>query len=302
MIDYLAVYLFIPLSLILLVSLVCKSWSLGIGITLGALTFAWFWGHLFTPRLAEPEENANTLTVMTYNVLAWHNHTEPILETILAEDPDIVLLQELNHNLALELKERLGDIYPFQILDPEDNPRGIGTISKYPIRATEETLPGEWIGGPQVMELEWRGEQVTLVNFHMWPTTGIRPLKEVERSFRLRETEARLMAELAEQREIAIFGGDANCTSLSEAYRILTGELIDSFREAGFGPGHTFPGSDIPGSDRPNLGGWYVPRWLARIDYVFHTPAWETVWSRVARFDDVSDHRGVVAVLQLLGE
>jgi endonuclease/exonuclease/phosphatase family metal-dependent hydrolase len=147
--------------------------------------------------------------------------------------------------------------------------------------------------------LDWNDRRVTLVNFHMTPTTGISSLSRVERSARLREAEARLLADLARDSGPAIVGGDANCTSLSMPYRILTGDLVDAWREAGFGLGHTFPGSDIPESDRPRLGSWYVPQWLARIDYILHSEEWETLSARLARFDGISDHRGVVAVLRL---
>lgn len=299
MLDYLAVYLFLPLPLVLLAALACRNRRLGAGFIIGGFAFIWFWGVLFFPRPSPPQPGGPTLSVMTYNVLAWHTHTAPVLNTIRAEDPDIVLLQELNLTLARALEEQLGEVYPYQVLNPVDDPRGIGVISKFPIQATGELLPEEWVGGPQVLELSWNGERITLVNYHMYPTTGIRPLSRVERSVQLREAEARQLADLARRSGIAIMGGDANCTSLSPAYRILTGALSDSYREAGFGLGHTFPGSDIPESDRPHFGGWYVPQWLARIDYVFHSAEWEVVTARVARFDGVSDHRGVVAVLRL---
>jgi endonuclease/exonuclease/phosphatase (EEP) superfamily protein YafD len=39
--------------------------------------------------------------------------------------------------------------------------------------------------------------------------------------------------------------------------------------------------------------------WLVRIDYIFHSPHWKTLDARLAKFDGVSDHRGVVAVLAL---
>jgi endonuclease/exonuclease/phosphatase (EEP) superfamily protein YafD len=40
--------------------------------------------------------------------------------------------------------------------------------------------------------------------------------------------------------------------------------------------------------------------WLVRIDYIFHSPHWITLDARLAKFDGVSDHRGVVAVLALV--
>ena len=110
------------------------------------------------PRINENRTDNPTLTVMTYNVLAWHEHTEPILATIRAEDPDILALQELNFNLAQAIKSELGDIYPYQALEPRDDPSGIGVLSKFPFNITGEKFPPYWVGGPQVLELVWDGE------------------------------------------------------------------------------------------------------------------------------------------------
>ena len=297
--NYLAVYLFFPLPLVLVVALLCKQRDLWIGFSLGLLAFLWLWGSLFLPSLKRPSPTEPTLTVMTYNVLAWHHFNAPVLQTIRAEEPDIVLLQELNHGLAQALEAELGEEYPYQVLEPVDNPTGSGVISKSPIHPTGERLPLRWVGGPQVLELLWNGETVTLVNFHMFPTTSLGPADAVEASIRLREAEARLLADLAHRSGLAIMGGDANSAPLSESYRILTSELQDAWHPASFGLGHTFPGSTIPGSDRPRLGSWYVPPWLVRIDYVFHSADWVTLSARLARFDGVSDHRGVITVLKL---
>jgi endonuclease/exonuclease/phosphatase (EEP) superfamily protein YafD len=96
-----------------------------------------------------------------------------------------------------------------------------------------------------------------------------------------------------------LVGGDANVTDLSEAYHVMTADLNDAWRETGYGFGHTFPGSSIPGSSRPRVAGYPVPKWLARIDYVLYSDHWVGLASRVARFDGVSDHRGVLTELSL---
>jgi len=297
LLNFVAIFLFVPLALVLIVAITCKSRWLGVGFVAGAAVLIWFWGDLFIPRSNQNLSNGPTLSVMTYNVLAWHSQYEPILETIRAENPDILLLQELNTGLADLLENELIDQYPYQVVEPVDNPTGIGVISKFPIKPSEMTLPQLWAGGPQILELDWNGEQITLVNFHMFPTTGIWPLDELARSIRFREQEARILAQLANQSSSAIMGGDANTTSLSDAYETLTSSLTDAFRSAGFGLGHTFPGSTIPESDRPHIGSLYVPAWVTRIDYVFHTKDWTTVSARTARVDGVSDHRGVIVEL-----
>ena len=298
LIGFLAVYLFFPLLLVLLAAIACKNRWLGVGFLVGALAFLWLWGAQLLPRTPGNPGDQQTLTVMTYNVLAWHDHYEPILDTIQAENPDILFLQELNTDLAKVLEQDLIQTYPHQELVPADNPTGIGVISKYPIRSIGEDLPHHrWLGGPQVLQLEWNDQLIMSVNFHMFSTTGVFPLGQAEKSFRLREQQAGLLTDLARRSGSIIMAGDANTSPTSEAYRTITSELADSFRQAGFGLGHTFPGSDLPESDRPHIGDWYVPRWMSRIDYVFYSNDWSAISANTAKIDGVSDHRGVVTEL-----
>ena len=106
------------------------------------------------------------------------------------------------------------------------------------------------------------------------------------------------LAEFAREaaaRAAVIAVGDANVSSLSDAYKLLREELEDAWIEAGFGLGHTFPGSGIPGSSRPQVAGILVPQWMARIDYVFYSDQMQAIAAHLAPFDGVSDHRGVVS-------
>ncbi|HJW91071.1 MAG TPA: endonuclease/exonuclease/phosphatase family protein, partial [Anaerolineales bacterium] len=134
--NFIAAYFFLPLPAVLLLSILCRSRSLFIGFTIGLLAFLGLWGHLFLPRLRQPQASGPTLTVMTYNVLAWHTYTDKIIATVRAENPDIVLFQELNHTLAAALRDEMGVEYPYQVLKPVDDPTGIGVISKHPLRDT----------------------------------------------------------------------------------------------------------------------------------------------------------------------
>lgn len=302
LVNLLAVYLFFPLPLLLLAAFFYKRLWLWLGFITGSVAFIFLWGAQFNPlRLAASNnsESATSLSVMTYNVLAWHNHTSPVIQTILHENPDVLFIQELNNNLASALQEELIHIYPYQILDPFDNPRGIGTISRYPIHETGIQLLDGWIGGPQVLILDWEDMEVTIVNIHMTSTTGISSREHIERTFNQREAQARTLVEFVRQRGPTLISGDANAAPQNDSYRILTSELVDAWRVAGFGLGHTFPGSSIPGSDRPRIGNWYVPRWLSRIDYIFYSSHFEAIEARTALIDGVSDHRGVTAVLMV---
>ena len=305
LITLLAVYLFVPLPAIGLAALVFRRPALGAGALAGGLVVVWIWGGLFLPPPAVPAAPGPALRVLTFNVLATHNQWQPLAATIQAADADVVMLQELNPAHAAELQAALGEKYPYAVLEPRPNATGIGVLSKYPLAPAPpgQGLPEEaaglaWIGGPQVLTLTWEGETVTLVNFHMRSTPRVRNLARVAADFQQRNQQARILAEIGRRPGPVILAGDANSVPLSDAHRILTTTLYDAWQAAGFGLGHTFPSrSTVPGSDRVQIGEWYVPPWLARIDYVFHNAYWQTAAARLATVDGVSDHRGLMVEL-----
>jgi len=295
LLDNVVVYLFLPLPLILMVTTYARRWELWAGTLLGMVTFAWFWGHLFLPPPSPPPAQ-DTLTVLTYNVLGLHEFNSPVVETIGYENPDVVFLQELNPSLVQVLESELATEYPHMVLDPQVGVSGMGVLSRYPLHHNPHELSLDWIGAPQELVLDWNGREIALVNFHMQSST-MGGLASYGLDNDKRTHQAQALAEFASVAGPLIAAGDANSSPLTAAYRILRRALVDCWQAAGFGLGHTFPGSDIPGSMRPRLAGIPVPQWLARIDYIFHSTHLRAVAARTARFDGVSDHRGVVAVL-----
>jgi endonuclease/exonuclease/phosphatase (EEP) superfamily protein YafD len=301
-VSNLAVYLFFPLPVIALLGLFTRRRDLIGGTIIGVIAFLWFWGALFTPDFGSlTRKNPQPkLTVITYNVLGMHEYVDPVIAVIRSEDPDVVFLQEVNPTMAVALQNELANEYPFQILDPRDTVHGMGTLSRYPLNEADIELPPAWIGVPQILDLDLDGTPVKLVNFHSHPYAFRN--REIYQTFQeLRQQQAyELLAFATLTEEPLIIAGDANDTSLSRTYQTITsGALQDVWREAGFGLGHTFPGSDIPGSARWKIGDWSIPQWLTRIDYIFVSPHWEVVSARMAQFDGVSDHRGVVAELAI---
>ncbi|NMC11921.1 MAG: hypothetical protein GYA34_03460 [Chloroflexi bacterium] len=299
-VNMLAVYLFYPLPLVIILTVILKNKRLWIGIIAVFLIFVGLWGGLYIPKgkaaHAYPAQNG-FLSVMSYNLLGWQFNTDVQIETIRQENADIVMLQELNLDMAEALRSQLRGIYPYQILNPQDDVSGMGIISRYPLASTGQSIEAEkWVGEPQVISLEWQGKQITLINMHLLPTNDFSP-RRVTITNRIQREQARVIAEFARGKDAVIIGGDTNVTPLSDAYKIFTSDLIDSWREAGFGLGHTFPGSNIPGSARPEIFGVPCPKWLVRIDYIFHSNRWQALSMHTAPFDGVSDHRGIVALL-----
>jgi endonuclease/exonuclease/phosphatase family metal-dependent hydrolase len=103
------------------------------------------------------------------------------------------------------------------------------------------------------------------------------------------------------QRGPVLVLADFNATDQSTPYRIVTQVLGDAWREGGVGFGHTFPGDDSFDRSRPRVRDWLIPRWLVRIDYVFHSRQWRTVEAHIGPWDGTSDHRPVCATLALTG-
>jgi endonuclease/exonuclease/phosphatase (EEP) superfamily protein YafD len=295
MFHLLAVYLFFPLPLALVGAAFCRQRGLWLA---GAACVAAFSGcgvGIFA-QAAAPQPDTPALRVMTFNVLARHPYTQPVIETIRAAEADVVLLQEVNTSLAQALQAEMSGEYPYQVLKPQDNPYGMGVLSRFPLHEQVVRLAEDWIGEPLVLEMDWQGRVITLVNFHMRSTTRPAEQAVISAQFRARQVQAQALADFASGRGAVILGGDANAGPLSQAYAIFTGQLQDAWREAGFGLGHTFPCPvSVPGIQRPNIGGRVLPSFLTRIDYLFASPEWQIAAAHLAPISGVADHCAVVA-------
>jgi endonuclease/exonuclease/phosphatase (EEP) superfamily protein YafD len=298
--DSFAICLFLPLPVILTIALLARRRETWIGFGLALALWACLYGGLFLPKFSQARANGPSLTVMSYNLLGFNENREGVVAALRASNADVIALQELNPVIADAIQRDLAE-YPYRAFDPQEGVTGMGVISRYPLRPTGENLPGEvWVGTPQVLELDWNGTAVTILHFHPVPTNLGRPA-DMEWSLRTREQQARVIADFAAAQPGPLIAPvDFNANDQSVAYRIVTSELVDSWREAGWGLGHTFPGAASPGSSRPSLVGIYVPMWLTRIDYVFHSRHWQATAAWIGLWEGASDHRPVVARLALI--
>jgi endonuclease/exonuclease/phosphatase (EEP) superfamily protein YafD len=230
-----------------------------------------------------------------------------VVAAIEASNADIVALQELNHPAAESIERDLAARYPYQVLQPDVKVGGMGILSRYPLHVQDVTLPPEsWLGGPQVVEVDIAGTAVTLFHFHALSTSLGKggPLRFVpstmEWSIRERERQAQAIASFAAAHPQPLLAvGDFNTTDQTRAYAIVRGVLGDAWRRAGWGPGGTFPGAASSGSSRPSIAGLAVPMWLVRIDYIFYSDDWQVHSAQIGPWDGVSDHRSLLATLQL---
>lgn len=295
-----AFYLFAPLPLVGLIALAARRRGLLLGALAGAVLFLALYGVFWLPRLPQAAPTGPALTVMTTNLLAFNSCVSCVIASLRDSGADLITLQELSPEVAAAIARDLIQEYPYQLLDPQEQVFGLGAISRLPLRDTGETLPGTWVGRPQVLALTFAATQVLVVNAHPL-ATGPYPPEEIERTIRERYTLAQTLVAFARTHPgPLLYPGDNNTTDQNDAYRLLATAWTDSWREAGRGLGAIYPGTDFSGQGRFHLGPVLVPRWLVRIDYIWHSAHWRAVAARVGPWDGGSDHRPVVARLVLV--
>lgn len=298
-------YLFLPAPVILLITfffrrvdlLLIGGGALGLGLYL--------YGGLFLPHLraARAAPNTSHLVVMTYNILGNKADSSALIAALRASDADIIALQELNAPLAAAIAQQLGHDYPYQVLEPVDKNNGMGVISRYRLEQIHAELPGDWLGKPQILRVDLDGNAITFVNIHCTSinTSWFAWQQTLERAAYKRETQAQSLADFAVQHDAPlILVGDFNTTDQTAAYRILSSQIHDTWREAGFGLGHTFPGPHAPLGAMVAHSYWPMTLWLVRIDYIYHSDQWVALSAHTGPEIGKSDHRPVVAELALI--
>lgn len=264
-----------------------------VGLLVGSGLWAVVYGHLFLPQFTVQDKSEQALSVMTYNVMGLNVDSESVFSTIRSSDADLVMLQELNSSMSASIQTGLAESYPYQLLEPRGGPDGMGIISRYPFEPSGEPLQGVWVGTPQVITLDFSGTSVMVLNVHTF--ASIEPGSFVW-TIDGREEQARILANYVEQHSAPIIvGADFNATDQHDAYDIVTVQLKDAWREAGWGFGHTFP-AGMPYSQATGIP---IPSWIVRIDYLFHSEHWEAISAETGPWDGTSDHRPVIATLRL---
>lgn len=294
-----SIYAFVPLIAIVPMALLTGRRMLIIGSGIALVAGIMLHGATFVPRhtpvLAAGQP---AIKVMTYNVLGFNINPEGIASVLRESQADVISIEELNPENAHAIEHTLADVYPYQILRPQVGTTGTGIISRYPLRqATELSVGPAWADRSHILAyVDIGGREILFMQFHAVPPS----LGNLHATVRLREQQAQNIADFAQSLDIPfIAAGDFNATDTSLAYANMTSVLSDSWKEAGWGTGHTFPGAAGHGSSRLQVGPLVVPQWLVRIDYIFHSNEWQTLSADIGPWDGQSDHRPVMATLAL---
>lgn len=308
-------FFFLPLPLWLLTVLLARTWTALLAAAFPWLIFLTLYGALFVPRPAHVAGwptpgavQARPLRVMTWNVLGLRRSPQGLIEIIRQANPDVLVAQELTADFAQALDSAIAGSYPHSRLRPAGGALGAGLWSRYPIELEEA-----WDGSRQ--NARWQhatisvdGRRLEVVNLHLTPpqlrwrqleTLGF-PLVTGEVPMGRNQEVAALVPRLRELLDAGapiIVAGDLNMTDQTPEYRALrSAGLLDAYRNAGWGLGHTFPGGTRVRIFRQNF---VVPVRLLRLDYILHSPQLQTRAAQVWPAGAISDHLPVVVDLML---
>ncbi|HKZ71358.1 MAG TPA: endonuclease/exonuclease/phosphatase family protein [Anaerolineales bacterium] len=286
---------YLPLPLFMLSGLAIKPRLLAIALLIVPLGL-WLRsdGELFLPNL--PVAGSRRLTVLTFNLRFDHNDLAAVLAAIHEANADVIALQELTTGMDEFLWPELQAEYPYRLSAAVDASWGSGIYSRYPLTLLEVRAANDGFTDTQDAVLDWNGTPVRLINFHTGPPTlYIRPAFVPSLGLPYNYTaDVRhaqiddLIPRLAAIDSPLVLACDCNMDPASYDYQRIASVLGDSFREAGWGYGHT-----LYYNDSPNSLGW-IP--LVRIDYIFHSRHWQAALAQALPYAS-SNHRPVIAEL-----
>ena len=107
LINTVALYLFVPLIILLPFALFSKRWSLVFGLCFPLGLFIGLYSSFFLPSLPTPvSQNSQTIKVMTFNMLRSNTDYNSIVKMVAENSPDIIGLQEITPQAVPILVER----------------------------------------------------------------------------------------------------------------------------------------------------------------------------------------------------
>lgn len=174
------------------------------------LPLPWLTAHEKAPRGVQGTQSLKVITANT-------NFKNPSLDSLKAlidsESPDIVILPELSFIQAKQLAS-LSE-YPFQDLQPDNSPFGLGVLSKLPFAGV--TVDWNWRGSslkiPTIEIIaDWNSQLIKLVAFH--PMPPIASEFHAARNMKLKE----IVNASKQQGLKTIIAGDFNATPWSSAF------------------------------------------------------------------------------------
>ncbi len=288
-----ALYLFLPLVVLLPLAVWKRKQGLILGLILGCLLFIVLCQPRlnFFPKFAAPHSTESMLKVMTFNLL-WSNQDYPkIAQMIHTMSPDLIGVQELQPKELPNLLKAISPKYPYSVIHPVDRFHTVALFSRLPIEAVTP-LPEPPIERGVQATIRYGNEKqrINVLVVHLAPNNM--PLFPLDRfaaetvdRYTRRAAETAYLTKIVQERSLpTVMLCDCNMTNTSETYAQLHQVLKDSFQERGQGLGHTLFVSGIP-----------FP--VQRIDYIWHTDDMQAIEAFVGSAGG-SDHLPLLATFR----
>jgi len=295
-----ALYGFLPLLVAVPLALLLRArWLTLIGVValvVGLLHF----GPLYLPKQT-PTAQGVVIKVMTFNIWYENNQTDVIEKYIVSINPDLVLIQEITNQYANEGIKALQTAYPYQV--HESFRTGDLILSKFPIvEQGDFALGRDMAFDHQRVVIDVSGQKIAVYNIHLpypllgtsrihtrfWYLNAASGWNDKPRN----QQAAELLDKLDGEQLRYIVGGDFNSSSQSATYDMLAAVMRDSWREAGWGLGATWPNARVAG-----LPSFMPP--VIKIDYLWHSYGIATLEAHVGP-PLTSDHLPYMATFDIL--
>ena len=296
------VLLFLPLPVAFLLAVISRKRAAWFAVCIPVALWLALFGWRYLPRGLQAEATGPELRVMAFNILVTNRDVEAIAGAVEAAQPDLIAFSELRADMDPALAQRLGATYPYRTVQRLPGASfGSGIYSRWPLEELGSLKTGLGLRSAAA-DVHTPDGTVRFVALHprsTWLDRSSLGAAEasIAENFRGREAQLAAVCHYMDgwgDRPL-ILAGDFNTSEFSDAYRCVAQRLRDSYREVGWGPGHTWPAQQTK----------HVPsRWLevlapvTRIDYVFHSRHWDAVEAQVLKLNTGSDHRPVVTTLR----
>ena len=222
--------------------------------------------------------DSSALKVMSYNVWGHNRNLAAAAALIRREQPDILLLQEINPDHFQYLAKDIEDLYLYKRLQLDYVPEiNLAIISRFPITPIGADIEK---GRTQKVHIETSFGIVTVINVHIHNFPWLR---------RHGQLITLIEEDIVNSQGPVILGGDFNTTDQAQAYKTVIRYLKNAHEESGCGFGFTFP---TPVRRKKGSFPWPA---MMRIDHIFYSKHFSSKNAKTLENGGGSDHYPVIA-------
>ncbi len=237
-------------------------------------------------------DDTTELRVMTYNLLFKNPDPTRSIALITANDPDILLVQELTPQWSILLDQTLRQSHPYRVSEPHIDYHGIAIYSKYLIE--NPVLLGGQSTSPFALsaDLTIEDHSIQLINVHLAsPGIALEHKRQFiplyAQNYQVRKQQVQALLDLADNQKYhaQILAGDLNTLQCEPLYSRLSMKWIDTGNKLLRWRRFTFPNSST----------WMS---LMTLDYIMARGTIRLERSQVIR-GGTSDHYPVITTVEI---